>query len=102
MKEKITQNDRMSIEQQSYEIAAAAFRALLKKRGLYQWYFQSWKQDHWITGNMPESIAWENWAIREDIVDWVSNAFIWNTSTVPSSIWRALDIEWIKWISDNK
>lgn len=97
MKTKLTKNDSMSIEQHRFEIAASAFKALLNRRGLYQSYFHAWNCDNWRSIDVPADIAWEDWAKRNEIEDWVSEAFIWAGSCIPSSVWRALSIDWVEY-----
>lgn len=97
MKKELTKNDSMSIKQHKIEVAAAAFKALLARRGLYQSYFRAWNCDNWRKIDTPVEVAWEDWSRRNNIEDWVGNAFIWNSTSIPSSVWRALSIDWVEY-----
>lgn len=97
MTKKLTKNDGMSIEQHRIEIAAAAFKALLSRRGLYQSYFRAWDCHNWREKDTPADVAWEDWAKQIDKYEWVSAAFVWSKSNIPSSVWRALDLDWFEY-----
>ena len=101
MKEKLTKNDSMSIKQHKFEVAASAFKALLSRRGLYQSYFHAWNCDNWRGIDVPADIAWEDWAKRGEIEGWVSDAFIWDGSCIPSSVWCALSVDWVEYYEAN-
>lgn len=97
MTKKLTKNDSMSIKQHRLEVAAAAFKALLSRRGLYQSYFHAWNCDNWRKIDTPADIAWEDWIKKNDAEYWVSEAFVWSGSAIPSSVWRALDLDWFEY-----
>lgn len=97
MTKKLTKNDSMSIKQYKFEVAASAFKALLSRRGLYQSYFNAWNCDNWRGIDVPDDIAWEDWAKRGKMEEWVSNAFIWAGPCIPFSVWCALSVDWVKY-----
>lgn len=101
MTKKLTKNDSMSIGQHKFEVAASAFKALLYRRGLYQSYFQAWNSDKWREANVPADIAWENWAKISDPEEWVNGAFVWDRTSIPSSVWSALDWDWFHYCLRN-
>lgn len=101
MTKKLTKNDSMSTKQHKFEVAASAFKALLYRRGLYQSYFNAWNCDNWRNIDVPADIAWEDWAKRGDVEEWVTDAFIWAGSCIPSSVWSALDWDWFHYCLRN-
>lgn len=101
MREKLTKNDSMSIKQHKFEVAVSVFKALLHRRGLYQSYFHAWSCENWRDIDVPSDIAWEDWAKRGDVEEWVSDAFIWAGSSIPSSVWAALSVDWEDYCNEN-
>lgn len=88
-------------KQEKFDVAVAAFEALLKTDKLWREYFTN------ITTSKPNVItnevytSWKDWALNTPTYQWCSGAFIWDKTQQGHSIWRDFDYAWLKWICRN-
>lgn len=101
MKEKTTEKLTFFVSSKEFNVCAAAFKELLSRRGILQYYYKQWNTRNWAPFDMPVELVWEKWAKEKAVQDWIICAFSWSESGIPLPIWAALHKEWNEWLEDN-
>lgn len=88
-------------QEEKFEVAVAAFEALLHENKLWKEYFTNFNhsKSYRIQGEIYTS--WKEWLTNAPMYQWLSGAFIWDRTQQGHSTWRDLDYEWLKWICKN-
>ena len=88
-------------QEEKFEIAVAAFEALLAKRNLWRKYYANLDAHILHHGSDEIYTDWKEWAKRTPIHKWIKCAFVWNDTPQGYNTWRLLDYAWLTWNCDN-
>ena len=88
-------------KKEKFEVAVAAFEALLGKHLLWEEYLTTFNLRR-LGGTSSEIyIDWKEWASITPKHQWCQSAFVWDNTPLGHDTWRNFDYLWLMWICDN-
>ena len=88
-------------KQEKFDVAVAAFEALLKECNLWEDYFVTLNQRKFEGTSTEIYTDWKKWALELHPSSWVVCAFVWENTPLGYATWRNLNYRWIKWVCRN-
>lgn len=86
---------------ENFEIAVAAFEALLRNNGLWEEYMKYFNL-HQLDGQSEEIYTdWKKWARETHVYHWITCAFVWNQALHSRDTWKHLNFAWLLCICVN-
>ena len=88
-------------KKERFNVAVAAFEALLANSGLTKVYMDSFCCQR--LGGQSDNIYtdWKNWASLTQVDMWLTAAFKWDYTSIDFESWRDIDYTWLRWICTN-
>lgn len=88
-------------KKEKFDVAVAAFEALLGKNELWKAYLLNFNQcNQWYKSDEFYT-SWKKWALHTRPFQWVASAFWWHETPQQHCVWRDLDYQWLQWICRN-
>lgn len=91
----------MTVNLIDFDVAVAAFEAILYQENLWLDYFLLFREEHQNVSRTQTYTEWKMWAKKRQKEKWLSQAFFWDNERIPYTKWIELDEKWLKWITDN-
>lgn len=88
-------------KKEKFDVAVAAFEALLSKNKLWEAYLLNFKQFNTDGDSTGVYTEWKKWANDTHLHQWVASAFVWNETQQHRYTWKELDYAWLQWICRN-
>ena len=88
-------------KKEKFEVAAAAFEALLGRNSMWKQYMQRFYLCKHLGNSDTIYTTWKKWAKSTPVHKWVKCAFVWSDTPQGHEIWRDIDYDWLTWICDN-
>lgn len=83
-------------EKEKFNVAVAAFEALLGKNKLWEAYLMNFSKCE-LKGDSQEIYTnWKNWALLTPPYQWVAGAFIWDETPQEHETWQYIDYRWLQ------
>lgn len=88
-------------QEEKFEIAVAAFEALLGKNKLWEEYLLNFNKYNPHGHSEGIYTNWKQWAVNIPPYRWIASAFIWEDTRPLHYAWKELDYMWLVWICEN-
>lgn len=88
-------------KKEKFEVAAAAFEALLGRNNLFNCY----KKNFYLCKHLGSSddiyTTWKMWAKDVPVHMWITGAFVWEETLQGHAAWHDIDYDWLRWLCAN-
>lgn len=81
-------------KKEKFDVAVAAFEALLRNNKLWHEYLRNVCLGKNFDGSQTIYTTWKKWASNTPPYQWITGAFTWEATPQRHNTWRNLDYEW--------